>query len=116
MDGQYDRHNRLFTTGELSLSLMDSQITRLKTYERVTLGIRPEHVHVSHTPREGGIPATVYVSELMGNETFVFLHPFGEKIIARAPADFRADLEDKVWVQFEMERVHFFDSESGKAI
>ena len=116
IDGHHDRNNRLFTAGELSLPLMDSQITRLKTCERVTLGIRPEHVHVSHTSREGWIPATVYVSELMGNETFVFLHPFGEKIIARAPADFRADLEDKVWVQFEMGRAHFFDSESGKAL
>jgi len=116
IDGHYDRNNRLFTAGELTLSLMDSQIARLKTYERVTLGIRPEHVHVSHISREGWIPASVYVTELMGNETFVFLHPFGEKIIARAPADFRAELEDKVWVQFEMEKACFFDTESGTSI
>lgn len=116
IEGRFDRGAHMFTAGDLSLPLLNFQIERLSTHERVTLGIRPEHVHVSHSQREGWMPATVYVSELMGNETFVFLRPFGEKIIARAPADFRVDLEDKVWVHFEMEKVCFFDSESGKAL
>ena len=94
IDGRYDATERMFTVGELALPLMDSQVSRLNNHERVTLGIRPEHVHVSLSPRDEWMPASVYVTELMGNETFVFLHPFGEKIIARAPADFRADLED----------------------
>lgn len=116
IDGRYDATERMFTVGELALPLMDSQVSRLNNHERVTLGIRPEHVHVSLSPRDEWMPASVYVTELMGNETFVFLHPFGEKIIARAPADFRADLEDIVWVQFEIERACFFDSESGTTL
>ena len=116
IDGRFDRGERKFTTGDLSLPLLNFQIEQLSTHERITLGIRPEHVHVSHSQREGWMPATVYVSELMGNETFVFLRPFGEKIIARAPADFRADLEDKVWVQFEAEKACFFVTESGIAL
>lgn len=116
IEGRYDRGARMFTAGDLSLPLLNSQIERLSTHELITLGIRPEHVHVSHLQREGWMPATVYVSELMGNETFVFLRPFGEKIIARAPADFRADLEEKVWVQFEVEKACFFATESGKAL
>jgi hypothetical protein len=67
--------------------------------------------------REGWLPASVYVTELMGNETFVFLSlPGGEKIIARAAADFRAAEDTPVWVQFEMERALFFDAESGEAL
>ena len=116
IDGRYDATERMFTVGELALPLMDSQVSRLNNHERVTLGIRPEHVHVSLSPRDEWMPASVYVTELMGNEAFVFLHPFGEKIIARAPADFRADLEDIVWVQFEIERACFFDSESGTTL
>ena len=117
IEGRCHSGERMFTSGNLALPLLDSQIERMSNKERVTLGIRPEHVHVSTTSSEGLFPATVYVTELMGNETFVFLRlPGGEKIIARAAADFRAELETPVWVRFEMERAAFFDAESGEAI
>lgn len=76
--------------------------------EEVSLGIRPEHVHVFTQPEDGSIPAKVYVTELMGNETFVFLLIGAQKLIARAAADFRADEESTVWVTFESEKAHFF--------
>lgn len=74
-----------------------------------TMGIRPEHIHVSTAPGDGAIPASVYVTELMGNETFVFLSVGGNKLIARAPADFRAEVESTVWLQIETEKAHFFE-------
>jgi ABC-type sugar transport system ATPase subunit len=52
----------------------------------------------------------------MGNETFVFLRLGGEKIIARAPAEFRAEMESRVWVQFDLHKALFFDSATGEAI
>jgi multiple sugar transport system ATP-binding protein len=116
IEGRYDANARMFSAGQIVLPLLDAQTSRLSDHEHVTFGIRPEHVHVSHTQRDGWMPATVYVSELMGNETFVFLRPFGEQIIARAPADFRADQEDKVWVEFEIEKACFFATESGKSL
>ena len=76
--------------------------------EVVTLGIRPEHVHVFTEPQDGAIPASVYVTELMGNETFVFLTVGPHRLIARAPADFRAEVESKVWVRLETGKAHFF--------
>lgn len=75
----------------------------------VTLGIRPEHVHVLTEPQNGAIPASVYVTELMGNETFVFVSVGSHRLIARAGADFRADVEDKVWLQIQTEKAHFFE-------
>jgi multiple sugar transport system ATP-binding protein len=77
----------------------------------VTLGIRPEHVHVLTQPQDGAIPAKVYVTELMGNETFVFLTVGAHKLIARAPADFRAEVESNVWLRLEVEKAHFFEKE-----
>ena len=77
----------------------------------VTMGIRPEHVHVLTQPQDGAIPASVYVTELMGNETFVFLSVGTHRLIARAPADFRAEVESKVWLRLEVEKAHFFEKE-----
>lgn len=77
----------------------------------VSLGIRPEHVHVLTQSQDGAIPAKVYVTELMGNETFVFLTVGPHKLIARAPADFRAEVESTVWLRLEVEKAHFFPKE-----
>jgi multiple sugar transport system ATP-binding protein len=84
--------------------------------ERMTMGIRPEHIQVFSEPREGAIEASVYVTELMGNETFVFLSVGANRLIARAPADFRAEVESKVWLQFATDKVHLFDPKSGISI
>jgi ABC-type sugar transport system ATPase subunit len=52
----------------------------------------------------------------MGNETFVFLSVGGNRLIARAPADFRAEVESKVWLQFATDKVHFFKPKSGESL
>jgi multiple sugar transport system ATP-binding protein len=82
--------------------------------EGVTIGIRPEHVQVLSEPRDGAIEASVYVTELMGNETFVFLSVGANKLIARAPADFRAEVESKVWLQLATDKAHYFDPKTGE--
>lgn len=117
IEGRVDLGERLFTSGELAIPLSIFQLDLLLEHEGVTLGIRPEHVHVSTAEREGLLPANVYVTELMGNETFVFLRlAGGEKIIARAAAEFRAELETPVWLEFEMDKAAFFDTESGESL
>lgn len=77
----------------------------------VTMGLRPEHIHVLTQPEDGAIPARVYVTELMGNETFVFLTVGPHRLIARAPAEFRAEVEATVWLRLEVEKAHFFEKE-----
>ena len=84
--------------------------------EQVTIGIRPEHIQVFSEPRDGAIAASVYVTELMGNETFVFLSVGTNRLIARAPADFRAEVESKVWLQFAEDKMHYFDPKSGESL
>jgi multiple sugar transport system ATP-binding protein len=77
----------------------------------VTMGIRPEHIDVLTEPRDGAIPASVYVTELMGNETFVFISVGPHRLIARAPADFRAELESTVWLHIATDKAHFFNTD-----
>lgn len=83
--------------------------------EHVTMGIRPEHIQVLSTPEDGAMEARVYVTELMGNETFVFLSIGENRLIARAPADFRADVDTKVWLRIATEKIHYFDPKSGES-
>ncbi|HET9787601.1 MAG TPA: TOBE domain-containing protein, partial [Pyrinomonadaceae bacterium] len=78
----------------------------------LTIGIRPEHIQVLTQPEDGTIAATVYVTELMGNETFVFLSLGANRLIARAPAEFRAELESTVWIKINTDKLHFFDEQN----
>ncbi len=115
--GRLDTQTRMFQSEGISLRIDETRLGSFSKLENgclVTLGIRPEHIRVSAIQRDGWLKATVYVTELMGSETFVFLTLAKERIIARAPADFRTDVESVVWVELEMAKAHFFDSRSGK--
>jgi multiple sugar transport system ATP-binding protein len=82
----------------------------------VTLGIRPEHIQVLTTREDGAIEARVYVTELMGNETFVFLSVGDNRLIARAPAEFRAEVDTRVWLRIATEKIHWFDVGTGSRL
>jgi multiple sugar transport system ATP-binding protein len=109
--GRLDSGTRSFYRDGLTLSL--EQLAPSRSTDEVFLGIRPEHVHVSTTQQVRSLPASVYVSELMGSETFVFVTLAGEKIIARAAADFRAEVDSTVFVKFDLAKAHFFDPMTG---
>jgi multiple sugar transport system ATP-binding protein len=119
VDGEVDVKARTFTAEGIELTLSGGQIeqlSRLNPDRRVTLGIRPEDIQVSTNKRDGWVPLSVYVTELMGSETFVFLKLGGERIVARAPGDFRAETDSTVWIEMDTERAHLFDPGSSQRL
>lgn len=116
LEGNIDSANRTFVHDFLAFKLNDEQLEKLRDKENITVGFRPEHISVSVEAKEDWTQAKVYVTELMGNETFVFIEIGSSKLIARASADFRADFGMNVSVKFDMNKAHFFDSNTGEAI
>jgi multiple sugar transport system ATP-binding protein len=116
IDGRVDSQTRAFISDGLALTLGEPELEMLSAREQVTLGVRPEHVEISMSEREGWSPARVHVTEMMGNETLVFLRLGGEKIVARAAGDFRADIDAPVWAHFDLSRAIFFDLDSGESL
>ena len=116
LNGEVDLNARTFSAEGIELTLTEGQIERLSkpnAEARVTLGIRPEDVRVSANQRDGWLQATVYVTELMGSEAFVFVEIARERIVARAAAGFRAETRSSVWIEVDVEKAHFFDSGTG---
>lgn len=116
LEGKIDFANRSFVSDSIVLPLNDEQLEKVRTVcgsgrvnDKITIGFRPEHISVSVEEKESWLPAKVYVTELMGNETFVFIEIASSKLIARASADFRADFDTKVYVNFDMNKAHFFE-------
>jgi multiple sugar transport system ATP-binding protein len=115
--GRIDLKSRAFVGEHFSTTLSDNQMQQLDSHsDQVTMGIRPEHLSILSGQQDGALAARVYITELMGNETFVFLTVGSNRLIARAPAEFRAEVESKVWARIQMDKAHFFDRQTGERI
>jgi multiple sugar transport system ATP-binding protein len=86
----------------------------------VVMGIRPEDIHnpafMSQGIHSAPIDAKVDVTELMGNEIFLYMVAGQNNIVARV--DPRTDLRmgDKVQVSFNLDKLQLFDPDTEKAI
>ena len=116
VDGEFDQPSRSFRAHGLVFAMNDAHLSKLAGRQRVTLGVRPEHIQISSNQFDGWQCATVYVTELMGSETLVFLEAEKQRLVARAPSDFRAASGTRLWFQFDRAKTHFFDSDSGQRL
>ncbi|MBP1947346.1 ABC transporter ATP-binding protein [Virgibacillus litoralis] len=86
----------------------------------VTLGIRPEDIHdeplfIDSTP-DTKIKASIEVAELMGAESYLYSKVNDQDFVARV--DSRSDINggEEVDLAFDMNKVHFFDTETEQRI
>ena len=84
--------------------------------EDVLLGIRPEHVAVLSEPVGASLPAEVYVSEALGNETLVRLQVGGQELVARADASYEPPIGGRVWISPDLRHAHLFDARTEQRI
>ncbi|HEY7911702.1 MAG TPA: sn-glycerol-3-phosphate ABC transporter ATP-binding protein UgpC [Blastocatellia bacterium] len=96
--------------GELELP---DRSNNLKPDEPVTLGIRPEHLHLS---QPGQFHGEVIVAERLGSETYLYIQiDDGKRITIETRGDSAARIHDRVGVEVDGRNCHLFNS-SGEAI
>ncbi|MDO4739641.1 MAG: sn-glycerol-3-phosphate ABC transporter ATP-binding protein UgpC [Eubacteriales bacterium] len=103
--------------GKLAKFTSDSYIGK-----EVYMGIRPENIHdeemfLNASP-ESCIDVNVEVVELMGSETYLYLHTTGkdDNIVARVDPRSTSRVGDKIRVAFDANRLHFFDKDTEVTI
>ena len=83
-------------------------------------GIRPEDMHDPNFAPPGIHPALVEakveVTELMGNEVFLYLLTGDKNFVARVDPRTRARIGNKVQVALNLDNMHLFDKETEQAI
>jgi multiple sugar transport system ATP-binding protein len=86
----------------------------------VIFGIRPEDIHNPEFAPPGiiahPVEAKVDVTELMGNEIFVYLRSGDHTYIARVDPRTRVHMGDDMQVVFNMDNMHIFDQETEDVI
>ncbi|MCJ7668314.1 MAG: ABC transporter ATP-binding protein [Anaerolineae bacterium] len=96
--------------------------SKLKEYlgREVIFGIRPEDIHDPEfcppNIRAGRVKAKVDVTELMGNEVFLYLLTDSKSFIARVDPRTRARVGDEVEARLNMDNIRLFDPQTERAI
>ena len=93
----------------------------LSKYDRqpLILGIRPEHFSQGDAA-PSNLPVQVDLIEALGNETYLSVSPTNSTNAAsmqvRIPPDRPVSYQDRLWLSFTPDKLHFFDPDTGKAI
>ena len=108
--------------GSFSVEIPENRVAPYLPYvgKAVIFGIRPEDIHNPKFAPPGiedqPVEAVVDVTELMGNEIFVYLKTGESNFVARVDPRSRYQINDKVQMVFNMANMHIFDRDSEKAI
>jgi len=112
IDGKFILENsalRIEVPGETG-SVVENNFTG----SEIVLGIRPEDITINQEKK--GIKAEVYVVELLGRDILVSvkLGDFIVKAITSPPFD--ANMGDKVWLNFNLDRIMLFDKKTKESL
>lgn len=113
-----------FVMDDVKIKIPEGKLKILKENgyvgKEVILGVRPEHIHdelvVLEANPETKINALIDVAEMNGAETFLYSEVAGQNFVAKI--DSRSDIKagDTVELAFDMNKAHFFDSETEERI
>ena len=105
-----------------SVQVPEGRRESLKNYvgKQVIFGLRPEDVHDPNyaPPRiiAQNVDAEVDITELMGNEIFLFLKSGEDEYVARVDPRTSYKMGDSVTMAFNMDNMHIFDRETEQVI
>ena len=108
--------------GTFNVQIPEEHISTYAPYtdKEVIFGMRPEDIHNPDFAPPGiiaqPVECTVDVTELMGNEIFVYLKNGDHNFIARVDPRSRYQVNDKVTVIFNMNNMQIFDTETELAV
>ena len=109
-----------FESSSIRVPLSPTRFGRTEDGRPATLGVRPEDiVPEGHgvRPDEGvDFRATVDLTEMLGNETLLFLHHEGTPLTARMQQPRAMTDNEEMSFRLNTRRVHLFDAETGASL
>ena len=82
----------------------------------VILGARHSTILLHTGAVPGAIPSRVYTVEPTGDITFVHVFLGKAIIIVSVPPDVHLQADEKVWIEFDQDRIHLFDGVTEQAL
>ena len=82
----------------------------------VRVGVRAEAIGVSREPRADAARCVVEVFEPLGASVLITADLAGQRIKVQAPASFRAEPGDELWLVLAQDSLRWYDPDSGVAL
>ena len=120
LNGKIENGYFVVSTGKFKIP--EGKLKALADYEGkdVIFGIRPEDLSndplVAEVHSDAKYTATVEVSELLGHELIVYTNIANQRVIAKLDARTDVSMHDQIELAIDMNKCHFFDVETEKAI
>ncbi|MFZ2898354.1 MAG: sn-glycerol-3-phosphate ABC transporter ATP-binding protein UgpC [Saprospiraceae bacterium] len=106
-------------TGALSTPIPQSPGLEAFAGREIVLGIRPEHLGV-RPGKAGGqyasFQASIQFVERLGHESYAFASLGEQQLTARMEAEEKVEPPATITLFIDLDKTHFFDPESGKAL
>jgi multiple sugar transport system ATP-binding protein len=109
-----EKGNEKLDGSSMSLHVPSDLSARVQKEGLVEIGVRPEHFKVSQT--ETPFVAELEVSELMGNESYLYLNSKGYQFVIRIQESIILTPGSPVYLDFDMDKVHLFSGKTGARI
>jgi multiple sugar transport system ATP-binding protein len=104
----------------LELEVPHIHADRLRSHagRQVTIGIRPENLHVASESDPAGLtfPSKVEVVEQLGSEILLDVRVGDDTMVASVDPTIRARVQDQIRLAVNPARLHFFDTDTETAI
>jgi multiple sugar transport system ATP-binding protein len=117
-----DGNQLLVDSGEFAIPLPAARVSAFEKYagREIVFGIRPENIHDVHftPPNIHGekVNIKVDVTELMGNEIFLYLLSGKNSFVARVDPRSNLRMGEQAQVMFDMDNFHIFDAQTEEAL
>jgi multiple sugar transport system ATP-binding protein len=119
MDCTFEEAKGFLVSDAFALEIPKQLIKDIKknaTSSELILGVRPQDITVNEKEVPNSIVSEVYAVEPLGHET-IFDLKLGDKIIkACTHPTYTINLGQKVWMKFDMDRMHLIDKKTEKAV
>jgi multiple sugar transport system ATP-binding protein len=112
--GVVDKRRMVVFEGRFELDLDGRTLERIGGARgRLKFGIRPEDIAFLKKPGTGSLEGSIYTIENMGMEKIVTVKTHEHIFKVVATADFESEVNARVFVEFPLNKIHFFDEASG---
>lgn len=107
----------VFNAGPFKYPIPEALLGKIENWpSSLVLGVRPQDVFVHSKSHEGAIKATVEIDEPLGDRQVLDLR-VGEYLVkAFVSPEFKAEIGDDEWLEFQSNKIYVFDKQTGKAL
>ena len=111
-----------FVIGNHKVLIPEGKAKHLESYngKEILMGVRPENLHdeqiMLDSYQDSTLTLGVEVRELLGSETVLYSTVAGQSIQAKIDSRTEVQVNDKIKLAIDMNKVHFFDMETEERI